>query len=167
MSAGPKPRVVPAGQIPLADLWPRLDLNELYKLQWGVRAKGAEYERMIREEFAPKLEELKAEAQAQGWLQPKVVYGYFPCHAAGNELVVLDPQDRKRVLATLSFPRLRYLTQAGGAMAPLQTAIPLRAAGGPSDEELVRAAQQDRDHDRHLRRPMWIQESDDPASTYK
>ena len=64
------PRVVPAGQIPLADLWPRLDLNELYKLQWGVRAKGAEYERMIREEFAPKLEELKAEAQAQGWLQP-------------------------------------------------------------------------------------------------
>ena len=46
----------------------RLDLNELYKLQWGVRAKGADYERMIREEFAPKLEELKAEAQAQGWL---------------------------------------------------------------------------------------------------
>jgi 5-methyltetrahydrofolate--homocysteine methyltransferase len=99
------PRVVPAGQIPLADLWPRLDLNELYKLQWGVRAKGAEYERMIREEFAPKLEELKAEAQAQGWLQPKVVYGYFPCHAAGNELVVLDPLHRKTELARLRFPR--------------------------------------------------------------
>jgi 5-methyltetrahydrofolate--homocysteine methyltransferase len=99
------PRVVPAGQIPLADLWPRLDLNELYKLQWGVRAKGAEYERMIREEFAPKLEELKAEAQAQGWLQPKVVYGYFPCHAAGNELVILDPLHRKAELARLRFPR--------------------------------------------------------------
>jgi len=99
------PRVIPAGQVSLHDLWPRLDLNELYKLQWGVRAKGAEYEKMIREEFAPKLEELKAEAQAQGWLTPKVVYGYFPCHAAGNELVVLDPVHRKAELARLRFPR--------------------------------------------------------------
>ena len=99
------PRVVPAGQIPLSSLWPRLDLNELYKLQWGVRAKGAEYERMIRKEFAPKLEELKAEAQAQGWLQPKVVYGYYPCHAAGNELVILDPLQRKTEVARLRFPR--------------------------------------------------------------
>ncbi len=99
------PRVVPAGQIPLTDLWPRLDLNELYKLQWGVRAKGAEYERMIREEFAPKLEELKAEAQAQGWLQPKVVYGYYPCHAAGNELIILDPLQRRTELARVRFPR--------------------------------------------------------------
>jgi 5-methyltetrahydrofolate--homocysteine methyltransferase len=98
-------RTVLAGQIPLSDLWPRLDLNELYKLQWGVRAKGAEYERMIREEFAPKLEELKAEAQAQGWLQPKVVYGYWPCHAEGEELVILDPVHRKAELARMRFPR--------------------------------------------------------------
>ncbi len=99
------PRVIPAGQVPLHDLWPRLDLNELYKLQWGVRAKGAEYERMIREEFAPKLEALKAEAQAEGWLTPKVVYGYWPCHAEGNALVVLDPVHKKAELARLTFPR--------------------------------------------------------------
>ena len=99
------PRVVPAGQIALADLWPHLDLDELYKLQWGVRAKGAEYERMIREEFGPKLEELKAEAQANGWLVPKVVYGYFPCHAEGNDLVVLDPVHRKAEVARLRLPR--------------------------------------------------------------
>src|SRR6266540_7176929 len=99
------PRVVPAGQIALPDLWPHLDLDELYKLQWGVRAKGAEYERMIREEFGPKLEELKSEAQANGWLVPKVVYGYFPCHAEGNDLVVLDPAQRKQPLARLAFPR--------------------------------------------------------------
>ncbi|HET7826639.1 MAG TPA: methionine synthase [Anaeromyxobacter sp.] len=99
------PRVVPAGQIALADLWPHLDLDELYKLQWGVKAKGAEYERMIREEFGPKLEELKAEAQANGWLVPKVVYGYFPCHAEGNDLVVLDPVHRKAEVARLRLPR--------------------------------------------------------------
>ncbi|HEX9400631.1 MAG TPA: methionine synthase [Anaeromyxobacter sp.] len=99
------PRVVPAGQISLPEVWPHLDLDELYKLQWGVRAKGAEYERMIREEFGPKLEELKSEAQAKGWLVPKVVYGYFPCHAEGNDLVVLDPVHRKAEVARLRLPR--------------------------------------------------------------
>ncbi len=99
------PRVVPAGQIALADVWPHLDLDELYKLQWGVKAKGAEYERLIRDEFGPKLEELKAEAQANGWLVPKVVYGYFPCHAEGNDLVVLDPTHRKSEVARLKLPR--------------------------------------------------------------
>jgi 5-methyltetrahydrofolate--homocysteine methyltransferase len=99
------PRTVLSGAIPLSDLWPRLDLNELYKLQWGVRAKGAEYERMIREEFGPRLEQLKAEAQAQGWLQPRVVYGYWPCHAEGEELVILDPIHRKAELARMRFPR--------------------------------------------------------------
>jgi 5-methyltetrahydrofolate--homocysteine methyltransferase len=99
------PRVVPAGQIALSEIWPHLDLDELYKLQWGVKAKGAEYARMIREEFGPRLEQLKSEAQAQGWLVPKVVYGYFPCHAEGNDLVVLDPVHRKEEVARLVLPR--------------------------------------------------------------
>jgi len=98
-------RVLPSGSIPLADLWRHLDLTELYKLQWGVKTKGAEYDRMVREEFAPQLERLKAEVQANGWLTPKVVYGYFPCHAAGTDLVILDPAHRKEELARLSFPR--------------------------------------------------------------
>jgi 5-methyltetrahydrofolate--homocysteine methyltransferase len=99
------PRVVPAGDIPLQAVWPLLDLDELYKLQWGVKAKGAEYERLVREEFGPKLEALKAEAQANGWLVPKVVYGYFPCHAEGNDLVILDPVHRKAEVARLRLPR--------------------------------------------------------------
>jgi 5-methyltetrahydrofolate--homocysteine methyltransferase len=99
------PRVVPAGSIALSDVWPHLDLAELYKLQWGVKAKGAEYERLVQEEFGPRLEELKAEAQSQGWLVPKVVYGYFPCHAAGNDLVILDPVHRRSELVRLRFPR--------------------------------------------------------------
>ncbi len=98
-------RVVPAGEIPLSDIWPHLDLAELFKLQWGVKAKGAEYERLIREEFGPRLEELKGEAQSRGWLMTKVVYGYFPCHAAGNDLVILDPVHRRSELARLHFPR--------------------------------------------------------------
>jgi 5-methyltetrahydrofolate--homocysteine methyltransferase len=99
------PRVVPSGAIPLSELWSLLDLDELYKLQWGVRAKGAEFEKLVREEFGPRLEELKAEAQARGWLSPRVVYGHFPCHAEANELVVLDPVHAKGELARLRLPR--------------------------------------------------------------
>ncbi len=98
-------RVVPSGAISIDELWPLLDLDELYKLQWGVRAKGAEYEKLVREEFGPKLAELQAEAKAKGWLQPKVVYGHFPVHAEGNDLVVLDPANKKAELARLKLPR--------------------------------------------------------------
>jgi 5-methyltetrahydrofolate--homocysteine methyltransferase len=109
------PRVVPSGTISLHDVFARLDLAELFKLQWGVKAKGAEYERLVREEFGPILEQLEAEAQAKGWLAPKVVYGYFPCHAEGNDLVVLDPAHRKEEVARLRLPRQgddRYLCLA-------------------------------------------------------
>jgi 5-methyltetrahydrofolate--homocysteine methyltransferase len=99
------PQVVPSGAIPLPDLWPHLDLAELYKLQWGVRAKGEEYERLVRDEFGPLLEALKGEVQAKGWLAPKVVYGYFPCHAEGDDLVVLDPVHRREERVRFRFPR--------------------------------------------------------------
>jgi 5-methyltetrahydrofolate--homocysteine methyltransferase len=100
------PRVVPPGEVGLREVWPHLDLPELFKLQWGVRAKDrAEYERLVREEFGPRLEALKAECLAQGWLAPRVVYGYFPCHAEGDDLVVLDPAHRREPLVRLSFPR--------------------------------------------------------------
>ena len=34
-----------------------------------------------------------------------MVYGYWPCHAEGEELVILDPVHRKAELARLRFPR--------------------------------------------------------------
>jgi 5-methyltetrahydrofolate--homocysteine methyltransferase len=98
--------VVTAGDIALQEVWQHLDLPELFKLQWGVRSRDkAEYERMVREEFGPRLEALKGECLAHGWLKPRLVYGYFPCHAQGDDLLVLDPVHRKEPLARLSFPR--------------------------------------------------------------
>jgi 5-methyltetrahydrofolate--homocysteine methyltransferase len=100
------PRTVPPGEVPLGEIWPHLDLTELFKLQWGVRAPDKEaYQKLIREEFGPRLEALKAEVAAHGWLDPRVVYGYFPCHAEGNDLVVLDPVHRREPLARLVLPR--------------------------------------------------------------
>jgi 5-methyltetrahydrofolate--homocysteine methyltransferase len=42
---------------------------------------------------------------ANGWLVPRVVYGYFPCHSDGDDLVVLDPTRRDATLARFTFPR--------------------------------------------------------------
>jgi len=40
----------------------------------------------------------------QWWLTPKVIYGYFPCSAKGNDLTVFDPETRKPIW-TFNFPR--------------------------------------------------------------
>src|SRR5258708_21227882 len=32
------------------------------------------------------------EARQQRYLQPKVIYGYFPCQSRANELIIYDPQ---------------------------------------------------------------------------
>ncbi|MDQ6737442.1 MAG: homocysteine S-methyltransferase family protein, partial [Gemmatimonadota bacterium] len=64
--------------IPLDEVFELLDLDELYRLQWGARGSGEQYDRMVRDEFEPVLERLKADAKAAGWLRPEVVYGYFP-----------------------------------------------------------------------------------------
>jgi 5-methyltetrahydrofolate--homocysteine methyltransferase len=41
----------------------------------------------------------------QDYLRPRALLGYFPCYSEGNEIVVLDPDDRETVLERLVFPR--------------------------------------------------------------
>jgi 5-methyltetrahydrofolate--homocysteine methyltransferase len=77
--------------IPLEEVFDVLDLDELYRLQWGGRGSGPEFDKMVREVFQPTLERLKNEVREEGWIKPRAVYGYFPAQSAGNELVVYDP----------------------------------------------------------------------------
>jgi 5-methyltetrahydrofolate--homocysteine methyltransferase len=39
------------------------------------------------------------------YLHPRALLGYFPCYSEGNEIVVLDPEDRETVLERLACPR--------------------------------------------------------------
>ena len=97
--------------IPLDDVFALLDLDELFRLQWGGRGSGEPYEKAVREEFRPTLERLTAEAKAAGWLQPRAVYGFFPAQTQGNELIVYDPAayasdgGSLREIARFAFPR--------------------------------------------------------------
>ncbi|HEY2030649.1 MAG TPA: dihydropteroate synthase, partial [Myxococcales bacterium] len=97
-------RVVPREDLDLRDIFDRLDLVELYKLQWGVRVKSREdYQKLIADEFAARRHELQEECIRNQWLSPKVVYGYFRCAAKGNDLTVFD--DAHKPLWTFNFPR--------------------------------------------------------------
>ncbi|MFV9504078.1 MAG: methionine synthase [Oscillochloridaceae bacterium umkhey_bin13] len=92
-------------RIRLDDVVACLDRNALYRLQWGAKnAKGAEWER-LKAEFDQKVRNLIREASRDGWLEPKVVYGYFPVQSDGHDLIVYDPADRATVLTRFVFPR--------------------------------------------------------------
>ena len=93
--------------VDLDDVYPHLDTHVLFKLHWGGRGvKGAEWERLLREDFQPRLERMWA---TQDYLHPRALLGYFPCNSDGNELIIWDPEDfdpaNPRELERLVFPR--------------------------------------------------------------
>ncbi|NWF79701.1 MAG: methionine synthase [Chloroflexi bacterium] len=93
------------GRIRLADVVACLDRNALYRLQWGAKnAKGAEWER-LKAQFDQLVRDLVREAERDGWLEPRVVYGYFPVQSDGHDLIVYDPSDRNSELTRFVFPR--------------------------------------------------------------
>ncbi len=96
--------------IDLTDVWPCFDLRSLYRLSWGAsNLKGAAFERVVADEFAPRLLRYQTEALRDGVLQPRVVYGYFPAAGLGDDVILFDPSDATRELARMTFPR-----QVGG-----------------------------------------------------
>ncbi len=93
-------------RLPLEALFERIDLNTLYRLHWGAKnAKGEEWDRLLAEEFEPRLEAYKAEALASGWVVPQAAYGIWPAAADGEALVLYDPEDPDREIGRFEFPR--------------------------------------------------------------
>jgi 5-methyltetrahydrofolate--homocysteine methyltransferase len=114
--------VQPALNIPVAPFYgvrvrKDFDLNEvfqyinhtaLFKNQWQLKtASQADYLKIVEEKYIPVLSELQKEVAAKGWFEPKVVYGYFPCYADGNDVVLYDTPEARNVIATFTFPRQR------------------------------------------------------------
>ena len=90
----------------LEDVWPHLDLKTLFRLHWGGKGlKDEAWEDLLRDEFEPRLEHMKQDAIANGWLRPRVRYGYFPANRDGNDLVVFSPEHHDQEIARFPFPR--------------------------------------------------------------
>ena len=77
--------------VPLKNLFPFINPDALFSMQWGYKQKGmtpADYEKLIADKAVPVFEALQQRAADDKLLQPKVVYGYFPVQAAGDDLIV-------------------------------------------------------------------------------
>jgi len=101
-------RVAPAKSIPvppffgtravdsisLDEVFPYINEVALFRGQWQVRRgtmSAEEYEKLIRDTIRPEFESLKERAKRERLLQPKAVYGYFPCQSDGDDLIIYRP----------------------------------------------------------------------------
>jgi 5-methyltetrahydrofolate--homocysteine methyltransferase len=74
-------------------IFPLINEQALFRGRWGYRRgkmAAAEYDALIAGKVRPLFEEFMRAAGEEGLIQPKVAYGYFPCHSDGNVLVVRD-----------------------------------------------------------------------------
>jgi 5-methyltetrahydrofolate--homocysteine methyltransferase len=81
--------------IPVTEVFPYINEVSLFRGQWHFRrgAKGvAERDALIEDVARPAFEQWKRRCQEERILQPKVVYGYFPCYSEGDDLLVYRPE---------------------------------------------------------------------------
>ncbi|MET9297195.1 methionine synthase [Streptomyces sp. NPDC003077] len=95
--------------IQLADYASWLDEGALFKGQWGLKqartGDGPSYEELVESEGRPRLRGWLDKLQTENLLEAAVVYGYFPCHSKGEDLVLLNEDGSERTRFT--FPRQR------------------------------------------------------------
>jgi 5-methyltetrahydrofolate--homocysteine methyltransferase len=92
-------------EMPLEIIFQHLDVDELYRLQWGAKNTHGDEWVKLKAVFDARLDRMKREALRSGYLKPQAVYGYYPAQASCDALIVYDPADRKTEIARFEFPR--------------------------------------------------------------
>ncbi|MEA5421289.1 methionine synthase [Spirulina sp. CCNP1310] len=106
-------KILTAQEISLEALFWYLDLQALFAGQWQFRKPQGqsreEYDQFLAAKVEPLLTEWQRRVVVEKLLEPTVVYGYFPCQAEGNTLLIYDPQEpeARREVARFTFPRQR------------------------------------------------------------
>lgn len=106
-------------EIPLAELWPLLDRNALYRANWGARGLTGPAWEQLKREFDERLAQMWL--HAEDYLHPQALYALFPAHGAGETMMLYAPQDAQREVARFTFPR-----QPGGRRLCLADYVPPR-----------------------------------------
>jgi 5-methyltetrahydrofolate--homocysteine methyltransferase len=82
-------RVMKPADFDLREVFQYINETALFKNQWQLKTASQEdYARLVETKYRPILKELEEEAIAGGWLEPKVVYGYFGAQGEGNDVIV-------------------------------------------------------------------------------
>jgi 5-methyltetrahydrofolate--homocysteine methyltransferase len=102
--------VVQGAELPLAEIFTFVNRRALFRGQWQYRRgrrNEAEYRRFLGEVVEPRFKSICQYAIDGRLLQPAVVYGYLPCNADRNELVIYRPEEpaARREWLRIAFPR--------------------------------------------------------------
>ncbi len=95
-------------EIPQQALVPYLNERMLYQFHWGYRKDGRrldEYMEWAKKEIRPILGRMLDICEAESILRPQAVYGYWPCVAEGDELVLFDTESASDEVARFPLPR--------------------------------------------------------------
>ncbi len=92
----------------LNDIYPFINEVALFRGQWGFK-KGSmskeQYELYLSDVVRPVFERVKRQCREEQLLTPRVVYGYYECQSAGNDLILYDPENPQREIERFAFPR--------------------------------------------------------------
>ncbi len=94
-------------KISLQSLVPLMNERLLFQFQWGFKRGAhseAEWKAQLEEHARPAYLELLKRCAQEEILQPKAIYGLFPCQSVGETLIVYD-ETATREVARMYFPR--------------------------------------------------------------
>lgn len=100
--------------VPLADFTKYLDRKALFRGQWGLKSSrsedGPSFEELVETEGEPRLRMWLDRIKTEDFLEPAVVYGYYPAWSEGDDVVIGDPtmvggETRPPEIQRFTFPR--------------------------------------------------------------
>jgi 5-methyltetrahydrofolate--homocysteine methyltransferase len=101
-------KVIQASDIDLREVFKYINKKALYSNQWMYR-RGSKSTKEHRDFVATYVEEKFKywceKAIEMKWLEPAVVYGYYPVQSQGNSILVFDPEDHSKELVRIALPR--------------------------------------------------------------
>ena len=100
---------------------PYLNERMLYQFQWGFRKDGkslAEYRKWAKDELRPVLPRILDLAIREEILMPQAAYGYWPCAAEGNDVILFAAP----AAASSPASRSRARTRKAGCASPISSA---------------------------------------------
>ncbi|HZS42163.1 MAG TPA: methionine synthase, partial [Polyangia bacterium] len=99
-------RVFQAADLHLEEVFPYINRRALFRGQWQYRRgrrSEHEYQHFVSEVVEPKFHGWCQRAVEKKLLDPRVVYGYFPCASEQNALIIYSTEGRE--LTRFTFPR--------------------------------------------------------------
>jgi len=100
-------------KMPLEAVYQCLSRNELFRLSWGAKNAHGDDWMKLQSDYEARLQTMIKQAQLENWLQPQAMYGYWPCQAEGDSLVVYQPASVRNG-KPMEITRFNFPRQIGG-----------------------------------------------------